>query len=235
MNKATGVRTAVVTMILVMSLLVAGCQRFLSPATPQVTLPIETAGVPSTGGDLPRVVVQDQPFDGSKVVVAEVFSNGPGWLAIHTQVDGGLGPPIAYAPLKDGLNSNVEVTVPADKATEVMYAMLHIDANQIGTYEFPGPDVPEEVDGQIVSPEFRVTLPAGAGQGSASTGPVAVSVTDQEVKGGLVKIDRVVSEGPGWLAIHTDNNGAPGQEIGYVAVRDGENTNVIVRIDNTKA
>jgi LPXTG-motif cell wall-anchored protein len=35
--------------------------------------------------------------------------------------------------------------------------MLHIDAGAIGTYEFPGPDAPVIVDGNIIMKQIAVT------------------------------------------------------------------------------
>ena len=32
--------------------------------------------------------------------------------------------------------------------------MLHVDAGEVGTYEYPGPDTPQEVNGVMVAPVF---------------------------------------------------------------------------------
>ena len=37
-----------------------------------------------------------------------------------------------------------------------------------------------------------------------------VRVSDQEIRGGVVTVDRVVSVGAGWIVIHTDAGGRPG-------------------------
>ncbi len=44
-----------------------------------------------------------------------------------------------------------------------------------------------------------------------------------------------MSATPGWIVIHTDNGGKPGPVVGYAAVREGENLNVVVAIDAKKA
>ena len=59
----------------------------------------------------------------------------------------------------------------------------------------------------------------------------AVEVSDQAIENGTVTVDRVVSDGPGWIVIHADNNGAPGAVVGWSAVTDGENIDVAVEID----
>lgn len=56
----------------------------------------------------------------------------------------------------------------------------------------------------------------------------SVSVADQSLMEGKVIIARAVSNGPGWLVIHSDKDGAPGPVLGYTAVSDGENMDVVV-------
>lgn len=58
----------------------------------------------------------------------------------------------------------------------------------------------------------------------------SVTVSDQPLVDGKVTIEKVVSNGPGWLVVHADNNGAPGPVLGHTAVADGENTNVVVEL-----
>lgn len=58
-----------------------------------------------------------------------------------------------------------------------------------------------------------------------------IEVSDQAIENGTVTVDSVVSDGPGWIVIHADNNGAPGEVAGWEAVQDGENTDVVVEID----
>ncbi|OGO04727.1 MAG: hypothetical protein A2Y73_07070 [Chloroflexi bacterium RBG_13_56_8] len=66
---------------------------------------------------------------------------------------------------------------------------------------------------------------------SAQAVTPSVTVNDQEIQDGTVTVATIVSDGPGWMVIHADNNGAPGPVIGHTAVMDGENTDVVVDID----
>ena len=63
----------------------------------------------------------------------------------------------------------------------------------------------------------------------------SVEVSDQAIENGLVTIDLVSSSGPGWIVIHVDADGSPGPVIGYSAVQDGINMNVVVEIDENAA
>lgn len=72
-----------------------------------------------------------------------------------------------------------------------------------------------------------LVAPMVAGQ----EGDPSVTVSDQEIENGTVTVDSVVSVGPGWIVIHVEEDDAPGPVIGYEAVEDGENTDVVVEID----
>jgi predicted lipoprotein with Yx(FWY)xxD motif len=62
-----------------------------------------------------------------------------------------------------------------------------------------------------------------------------VKVSDQPLNNGMLKVDEVVSDGPGWVVIYTiNNNGQPDQPVGYASVKDGDNKNVMVKIDPAK-
>jgi predicted lipoprotein with Yx(FWY)xxD motif len=215
----------------------------------QVNQPTQTTQSASVAGETPSVTVNDQQYDGTSVIVADVFSQGPGWMVIHNQVNGNIGDPIGETPVQPGDNKNVVVKIDPSMATAVMYAMLHVDAGTVGKYEFPGPDVPVMLNGQMLSPAFKATLQSAA---ASSPAPVAgsmnmttpsaggvvpmVKVSDQALSDGMVAVDEVVSSGPGWIVIYTTNaNGQPDQPIGHSAVKDGDNQMVMVPVDPAKA
>ena len=115
---------------------------------------------------LPSVTVVDQEIEMGHVTVAEVVSDGPGWMAIHAQAeDGGFGEVLGYTAVSDGVNTDVVVDLIMGTPTETLFAMLHIDAGEVGTYEFSpmvddGDDVPYaymegEMAGQILAPAFQ--------------------------------------------------------------------------------
>lgn len=106
----------------------------------------------------PSVTVSDQQLFEGMVTVAEVVSNGAGWMVIH--VDDGQGKPgavIGQTAVNDGVNKNVVVKIDESKATAKLFAMLHIDAGEQTVYEFPGADTPEKIDGNVVVKPFNVT------------------------------------------------------------------------------
>jgi hypothetical protein len=179
--------------------------------------------VGSVAWAVPSVTVADQADVNDSVTIAQVVSVGPGWIVVHIDANG-PGPVIGYAPVKDGVNADVVVSIDSYTATPRLYAMLHTDAGVVGTYEFPGADKPVFVGGMMVSPAFDVT----------GIDPRVV-VKDQSVSSGWVTVAEVLSDGPGWMVIHTDSNGKPGPVIGHSSVADGLTRNVQVQIDPSAA
>jgi plastocyanin len=139
---------------------------YAAPAAPAPTHTAMAAAMPS-------VSVADQPIKDDTVTVAKVVSNGPGWIVIHADKNGAPGPVLGYAAVKDGENDDVVVKLAAEGRTETLYAMLHTDAGKVGTYEFPGADVPVAMNGMVITPAFKVT--GGASQGTAPSQATAAS------------------------------------------------------------
>lgn len=63
----------------------------------------------------------------------------------------------------------------------------------------------------------------------------SVDMSDQAIENSMVAVDMVYSSGPGWIVIHGDDGGSLGQVVGHVAVQDGENTDVMVKVDEAAA
>ena len=171
----------------------------------------------------PSVTVSDQADKEDTVTIDKVESAGPGWIVIHIESNGGPGPVVGYAAVKDGVNTNVVVKIDSYSATPVLFAMLHTDVGKVGVYEFPGADIPVMSNGMMVSPSFKV-----------SDLDMRVVVKKQTIMNGTVNIAEVLSNGPGWLVIHSDANGGPGPVIGYAAAPDGLTRNLVVKIDPSK-
>ncbi|MBC7237864.1 MAG: PQQ-dependent sugar dehydrogenase, partial [Chloroflexi bacterium] len=180
----------------------------------------------SPGEDRLLVSVWDQEIISDTVTIAEVISDGPGWMVIHAEAQGGgPGPVIGYAPLTDGRNLFVTVNIDKSGATGTLYAMPHVDVGIIGAYEFPGADVPVRVNGQVLTKPFK----------ALNMEPL-VEVMDQEVVEGTVTLPRAVMKGPGWMVIHAEApGGGPGPVIGHTAISDGLNISVKVPIDVSNA
>jgi hypothetical protein len=89
--------------------------------------------------------------------------------------------------------------------------VLHQDDGEIGLLEFPDGDRPLLVNGRPVVTAFAAHYPPD------------ILVYDQPFINGAITVERVISEGPGWLAIYSDQDGQPGLIIGFAALEDGLN------------
>jgi hypothetical protein len=127
----------------------------------------------------PAVTVTDQTIQNNTVTVQKVTAAEPGWIVIHADAAGKPGADIGHAAVQTGDNNNVVVTIDPTKATPTLYAMLHVDKGITNTYEFPGADIPVQVNGQVVNVPFKITsLPAPtAGATAAATAETGAAAT----------------------------------------------------------
>jgi len=104
----------------------------------------------------PSVTANEQSIVAGTVTIASVSMREPGWLAIHSEADGKPGPVIGYALLPIGEFEDIRVDIDESQATPKLFAMLHIDAGIVGTYEFPGNDVPIKDGDMVVMVPFEI-------------------------------------------------------------------------------
>lgn len=180
--------------------------------------------IPAGAQNAPSVSVSDQvSLDGS-VWITSAVSDGPGFVVIH--IDNGQGAPgpvIGNAPLYPGQNFNIRVWIDAAQATPTLFAMLHADTGEVGVYEFgtvEGADGPVRVNNQVL------TFPINVAPGITYEGAL---------EGSTLTVASALMDGPGWLAIHANNNDAPGPVIGTAPLRSGVNGPITVTVDPAAA
>jgi hypothetical protein len=148
---------SITALLLIFGLLLAACQ----PETVEPEATPTPAGLPGTGEMLPEegfptIVVNDQEIVAGTVSVAEVINPGNGWIVIYTDDNGSLGPIIGFSHVV-GSALDVRVDIDATQATDTLHAVLHEDRGMITLFEYPGPDVPVEMNGDFVMDSFRIT------------------------------------------------------------------------------
>lgn len=113
-----------------------------------------------------------------------------------------------------GCSSDDDVVATDNEAAEV--------ATDRDLEDAPDPDAAD------VGAEDAATEDAPAGD--APTGTLTAS--DQETDGQTITVDQVSIEGtPGWIAVHSDADGAPGPVIGTASIAEGESSDVSVTLD----
>ena len=245
MRSKTTLRTGLFT-ALVLAFVLTACSRFqsasnstpadlptaiatFSPTVTATPIIIPTATATATPEPpQPHLSVPDQILvEDGQVVIDQVMVLEPGWIVIHTDVAGEVGEVLGYVEVSENDSEDLSVTIDPLQASPILHAVLHIDAGEAGTFEFPGPDRPVVVESDFVKDSFEVDVQVYV---------PTVTVSEQELSDdGLIIIDSVAAAGPGWIAIHAEENGEPGQLLGYAPVKKGENEDIAVRLNWTEA
>lgn len=161
-------------------------------------------------------VASDMLIMNGAVDIGSVYSEGPGFIVIHRTSDGGVVG--VSAPLAAGWTNNVRIPVDVTMAEAQMSAMLHVDDNTVGTYEFgtvEGADSPVRVGEQIVNPIFNAHV---------------LTASDQRLTDNTVVIDSVTMPEGGWVVIHSGDASSFGGVLGQTLVPAGTTTNVAVEL-----
>jgi LPXTG-motif cell wall-anchored protein len=143
-----------------------------APAAAPAPAPAQPAAQPAQAD---AVDVDNQPIANGSITVGEIYAYQDGWIVAHLDEGGAPGKVLGFSPVKKGESNNVAIKLSQDvPAGGKLWPMLHVDAGTIGTYEFPGADVPvKDAAGNVVMKQFTVTAAGGAqaGAGQPSTLP----------------------------------------------------------------
>jgi plastocyanin len=192
------------------------------------------AAAPAAAEPSGTVDAADQAIVDSSITVANVTAGQDGWIVAHLDEGGRPGKVIGNTAVTKGENKDVKIKLSeAVAAGGKLWPMLHIDAGAIGTYEFPGPDAPVIVGGNIVMKQIAVTDAAVAAPVAAAADAVAAS--DQAITNGSITVANVTASVDGWIVAHLDEGGKPGKVIGNTAVKKGDNKNVTIKLSEAVA
>lgn len=167
---------------------------------------------------LPEIQASDQTIlEDGLVRIDAVRAPGPGWVVIHAQEAGAIGPILGAGFVKAGLTEDVVIRIPWREGTPTLYAMLHEDDGREQRFDFPEDDLPVLAIGEPVVAEIQTTYPPN------------LVIFDQPVIDNRIVVERVISNGPGWVVVYAaDEEGGPGIIIGSAALADGLNEQVSV-------
>lgn len=171
----------------------------------------------------PQIVVNEQEvLEDGLVVVEQVVTENAGWIGIHNQTAEGMGDLLGYLPVKAGTNEQMAINIRWREAVPALTAVLYEDNGAAGDFEYGAADGVMSYAGTPVTADFKVSLP-----------PVLV-LFDQPVIESQFVVDRIISDGAAWLvAYQQDENEQPGFIIGFAALQDGLNENVVVEVDGS--
>lgn len=168
---------------------------------------------------LPALSAADQAIlEDGLVRLDSVYALAPGWVVIHAAVAGAPGPILGHTFVPAGEHEGVVVHIPWRQGTPRLYAMLYADNGREQRFDYPDDDLPILVAGQPVALPFSATYPPD------------VLVLDQPVVDDSIMVERVISNGPGWLVVYRDEGGVPGLIIGSAPLNDGLNEQVVAPV-----
>jgi hypothetical protein len=167
----------------------------------------------------PSIEVSDQFVFNGILSLARVVSEGPGFVAIHVDMEGMPGPLVGIAPVQAGTNENVLMLIDTAGATPNLMAVLHADDTTIGVFEHtmnPAADPPIGGDPMATAAPFTIN---------------ALTVYQQQIQDNMLTVASVIMDTAGWVAVYSDESGQPGAEsIGQVAVNAGTTPAVMVPV-----
>ncbi len=167
---------------------------------------------------LPTLIISDQTVDESGLITLDTVSLPfDGWVAIYNDADGAPGEQLAFVFAPAGDNRFVNLTLPWREATPRLHARVHRDSDQPERFDYPAGDPIVQVRGQPLQAGFRASFPPD------------ILVLNQPVVDGQIVVERVISEGPGWVAVSFQNeDGSLGNIIGFAPLADGINEQVSI-------
>jgi hypothetical protein len=193
-----------------------------TPAPPTATAAPPTA-TPSPTPIQPAVTVSDQDLgEDGRLLIDSVQLPEPGWLVIYAWREGAVAEVLGQTAISGPTESNLEVQIEPLQATDTLVAMLHHDAGEAGTYEFPGADEPISTTGGPVMSQFTISRQFIL--------PEIVVANQTVTEDSRLLIESVNAMAAGWLLIYGDEAGEPGYLLGLARVEEGLNEAVSVQI-----
>jgi hypothetical protein len=126
--------------------------------TPLVLPQMRATNPPGTPVTSFGLTVTDQSLSaGDSVVIATVTTAVRAWVVIHADKNGQPGVVLGYASANRGTSRNQRVKIDAGGLTPKVWAALHLDIGNFGTFEFPGADgFYKDSKGKYVMTSFKV-------------------------------------------------------------------------------
>ncbi len=203
-----------------------------------------------------QIVVKDQDVTSGVITIDSVTAAQAGWVVVYKDPNFSSGDIVGYAPVQQGVNTNVKVTLDAKRIdangsranmVPTLWVRLHVDNGVMGLFEWGLRNLPYN-DAPVVENSHSVIAEFGtwASQATASAAPAApapapaqpaaslvpsIVVKDQDLSTGVATIASVTAAQDGWVVVYKNPTFNSGDIVGYAPVHQGVNTNVKVTLD----
>jgi hypothetical protein len=210
------------------------------------------------------ITIRNQDLSSGVIVVDSVNAPVDGWIVIYKNPNLTPGEIVGYAPVHQGSNMNVKVSINTARVGDspMLWARLHADNGVPGLFEWglkglPYNDTPIMQNGQYILTGFGTAADEGRAASTVPATPAApapsaavapkvpvsakpvasanpIVVKNQDLSTGVIVVDSVTAPVDGWIVVYKSPNFTPGQIVGYAPVYQGVNTGVKVTIDTAK-
>jgi hypothetical protein len=220
---------ATIAVVLVLGLgALAGCA---SPAEAEKSDNPEVWGY-VTAEKSAQLELSEEQMGTQELVVDRVLAPEDAWIVVHLDDNGKPGMRVGLKAIDKGESTGVKVEL-EDVTTPKVIVAIHADRGEDDEFDFDmmakemSPDRPFFVNEKELA---KVVVVRESGV-EAEDGEAAIDVTPQVGATNSITVDRAATPTGGWIVVHLDDDGAPGQRVGLQAIPAGESTDVKVSLD----
>ncbi|HTP10983.1 MAG TPA: hypothetical protein VMP08_22165 [Anaerolineae bacterium] len=205
-----------------------------------MAMAVSLAGTTLAAAPASQINVKDQDITSGVITIDSVTAPQAGWVVIYKDPNFSSGDIVGYAPVQQGVNTNVKVTLDARRvdatamrayALPTLWVRLHVDNPVMGLFEWglhnlPYNDAPVVENGHTVIAEFgtttsqEVTNTTPAAPATTPAQPAATPAPSTKTAGGASAID-VTTQALNSGVMHVDSVTAP--QDGWLVVYKSPN------------
>ncbi|MDP2234715.1 MAG: hypothetical protein Q8K89_13840 [Actinomycetota bacterium] len=177
--------------------------------------------------------VSEEQIDTDELTISRVTAPEDAWIVVHLDDNGMPGERIGFEHLNKGINNDVRVKLEGITSEKVIVA-VHADKGTPNELDFDmekpttSPDRPFFVDGM----ELAMVVTVREFGVKAEEGQAAIEVADQPGATDTLVVDRAVAPTGAWVVVHLNDDGMPGERVGFALIPAGESSAVEVTLDS---
>jgi hypothetical protein len=204
-----------------------------------------------------QITVHNQDITSGIAVMDSVTAAHDGWIVIYKNPNLSTGEIVGYAPVSQGTNKDVKVTIDTAKVGDLptLWAVLQADNGLPGVFEWglkglAMDDAPVVENGHNIMVGFGTAKDEGQAPSAPAPSPAMAAapvtakaaapaapivIADQDLTSGVIVASSVTSPVDGWIVVYKDpSNFTAGEIVGYAPVHAGLNNDVKITLKTAK-
>lgn len=134
----------------------AGCSVGPNPEKPYTPPLLPGQTDPNAPIEAPQITTKDQPITDGRVILGPVTMPVDGWMVGYADNAGKPGRILGYGHLYADEYPVVNLPINELDYTGKVFVVIHHDKGANGKFDFPGPDMPIEIDGLTPTESFVI-------------------------------------------------------------------------------